>query len=141
MSALKSYSSAAVMAVYGPIVMDGEADGTFLEVEPDSNDYELYVGSKGEGSRSQTNNRSATIRVTVAQTADCNDLLSALREVGLRTGQDVFPFIARDGSGRAVYTAHKCWIEKPPVAAYSRGIEVRVWTFRTHELVANFGGN
>lgn len=141
MASLKEYLPDEVSIVLGAILVDGYADGEFVSVEHDENDWNLYQGASGDATRARSNKRSATIAFTVQQTAECNDLLSALRLLDLATGKGKVPLLIRDGSGRAVFAAEAAWIEKAPTASFSGETQTRTWTIRTHELVANHGGN
>lgn len=142
--AVKIYDPDQVTIVFGAtIIGSGWADGTFVSVEQDEDAFSLYVGTDGEGTRAKSNNASATITFTLAQSALANDLLSAQYNLDLLTpgGVGVVPLLVKDGSGRSLFAAESAWIQKPPRAEYGREVGTREWTIRTDSLVQFHGGN
>lgn len=141
---LKTYSGDEVVLVVGNIpVSSGFADGTFVSVEFDEDAFTLTVGTDGEATRSKSNNRSATITITLMQTSDVNDLLSAqyLLDINSPGGAGLVPFLLKDTSGRSLFLAEQCWIQKAPAIEYGRESGTVEWTLRTSSLVPFFGGN
>ncbi len=142
--ALKVYAADEVQVVFGGVALTkGQADGEFLKIEQNEDAFTLQMGTDGEGTRSKTNNRSATLTVMLMQTADANDQLSAIHEVDKSTpgGPGVLPFIVKDNSGRALYMAETCWIKKAPPVSFGREAGPREWIFETNSLVRVDGGN
>ena len=136
---LKRYDAAQVTMVFMGILIDsGYADGEFLTIESDANDYDLVIGTDGQGGRSRSNNLSATIKLKLMQTSDGNTFLGALRTAGLlaANGADIGPLLIRDRvSGTCMWTAANCWIAKPPDVSLDNKITMREWTFQTEDLV------
>ena len=136
---LKRYDAAQVTMVFMGILIDsGYADGEFLTIESDANDYDLVIGTDGQGGRSRSNNLSATIKLKLMQTSDGNTFLGALRTAGLlaANGADIGPLLIRDRvSGTCMCTAANCWIAKPPDVSLDNKITMREWTFQTEDLV------
>lgn len=143
-SGLKTYSADEVVVVVGGIpVTEGLGPDTFLSIEYDEDHWSLSVGSAGEGSRAKNNNYSATITITLQQTSDVNTLLTQAYLADTRgvPGGATVPFLCTEVLGDSRYAAQQCWIQKPPTAEYGREVTTREWVLRTHNLVANFGGN
>ncbi len=143
MANLTTYDPDDVSAVFAGIPIAGYADGTFVEIEQDEDDFSLTVGSDGEACRAKTNNRAASMTVTLLQSSATNDLLSAKRNADILTpsGDGIGAFMVKDNSGTTVCNAQKAWIVKPPAVVYSRGVEARAWTFKTDSMDWFVGGN
>lgn len=131
------------LSVGGIAVEKGFADGEFLRIEQEADDFEDVAGTDGEVTRSKTNDRRATVTFILMQSAEANDLLSALSNLDRNTpnGAGVGPLLIRDRSGRAIYTAEKSWIRRPPDASFDRTATSREWTVRCADLIRTDGGN
>ena len=144
MSQLKSYNAGQVSMVFAGIPLSGLADGTFVSVVQNADSFALTVGADGEGARAKSNNRSARVSFTLLQTAEANDLLSALHNLDTAPGTNgdgIGPLIIKDNSGRTLITAEKAWIVKAPDAEFAREISTREWMVETHELLRFDAGN
>lgn len=138
----KVYNADQVTVAYGPVLLgSGQADGEFLRVEQEADDFEDVVGSGGEVVRSKTNDRRATVTVILLQTASENDLLSALHAVQRETGLGSEPLLIKDQNGRAIYKAEQAWIMRGPDASFDRSATSREWAIRCADLVRFDGGN
>ena len=136
---LKRYDAAQVTMVFMGILIDsGYADGEFLTIEQEANDYDLVMGTDGQGGRSRSNNLAATLKLKLMHTSDGNTFLGALRTAGLlaANGADIGPLLIRDRvSGTCMYTAANCWIAKPPDVSYDNKVTMRDWELLCDELV------
>lgn len=142
MGQAKTYNADQVTVAYGPVLLgSGQADGEFLRVEQEADDFSDVVGSGGEVVRSKSNDRRATVTVILLQTATENDLLSALSTVQRETGLGSEPLLVRDTNGRTVYKAEQAWIMRAPDATFDRGATSREWAIRCADLVRFDGGN
>lgn len=141
--AAKTYDPANVSAIYGTIPITGFAEDAAITVEHDEDDWTLQVGVDGEGTRSKSNNRSATITFALMQSSATNDLLSAERELDINTpgGTGGKPLIVKDNSGTTLFSAETAWIQKAPTAELNREATSREWVLRTDVLQANHGSN
>ena len=141
--AVKTYDPSAVSMFYGEILMSGFAQDAAITVEHDEDDWTLVTGVDGEGTRSKTSNRSATITVALMQSSQTNLLLSAARTADINApgGTGGKPLLIKDNSGTTLFSAETCWIQKPPTAELNREATTREWVFRTDNLVALHGDN
>jgi hypothetical protein len=140
---VKTYDPSHVSMFYGVIEMQGFAQDAAITVEHDEDDWSLVVGVDGEGTRSKTSNKSATITVSLMQSSAVNVLLSAERELDNNTpgGTGGFPILIKDNNGTTVFAAESAWIQKAPTAELNREATTREWVFRTDALNALHGGN
>lgn len=132
-----------VMVFMGLPISSGYADGEFLTIEQEAQDFDSKVGTDGEVTRSKTNNRHAIIKVKLMQSSDGNALLSALNNLDVATsgGAGVGPMLIKDLQGTALFSASKCWIAKPPDVSFDRTATSREWTLECSNLVRLDGGN
>lgn len=141
--AVRTYDPSAVSMFFGEILMQGFAQDAAITVEHDEDDWTLVTGVDGEGTRSKTSQRSATITVALMQSSETNALLSAARtaDIAAPGGIGGKPLLIKDNSGTSLYSAQSCWIQKAPTAELNREATTREWVFRTDNLVAFHGGN
>lgn len=138
---VKTYDPKSMAIIIGGKQASGFADGTFLNVEFDEDAFGLTVGADGEGMRAKSNNKSATITLTLLPTSDYNRHLSDLAQADEDSNSGVVPVLIKDGSGRDLHSAESAWIQKRAAAEYSREGSPREWTLRTDNLQSFLGGN
>lgn len=139
--AVHTYAPDQVTVVFGPVVLSGFAEDSFVTVEFEEDLWTKQVGADGHVTRSKTNNATARVTVRLAQTSSSNDLLSAIAEADRQTNQGVFPLMVKDGSGRSLHVAEGAWIVRSPNAEFAREAGVREWVFDTDQLQNFVGGN
>lgn len=140
---MKVYDPTEVTVSFAGIVIGGYADGEFVRVEQESDDFSDVVGTDGEVSRSKTSDRRATVTFMLMQTSESNDLLSAISNLDRDTpgGAGVGALLIRDRQGRALYRSAEAWIQKPPDVSFDRAPTNREWTIRCAKLERTDGGN
>lgn len=140
---LTTYAGDEVLFVFGPVIASGYGPDTFVTVERNEDAFTLQVGADGESTRSKSNNRSATITLTLLQGSAANAQLSAIHALDQATpaGDGVLPLLVKDNSGNSLHLAEKAWIRKAPASAYGRESDVREWVFETANLVDAPAGN
>lgn len=133
---LKSYDPKKVSISLADGIIDGFAEGEFLNIAYDEDQVGLTIGSDGEGARVITNILSATITVTLLQTSESNRFLNALWNQDRLTAKGKGKFNVKDNGpdGQEQASAENCWIMKHPDIVYSNGIESRAWTLQTENL-------
>lgn len=119
----------------------GWADGDVCSVEYDADAFTKYVGTGGEGARSKSLNRGATITLRLMSTSPSNDILSAAAEADRLTGQGAGPFFAKDGSGRTAALAPTAWVKKMPAKPFGKEVGEIEWQLDTDLLELFVGGN
>jgi hypothetical protein len=140
---MKVYDPDQVTVSFAGILMQGFADGSFVTVVQESDDFTDVVGTDGEVSRSKTNDRRATVTIKLMQTSAVNTLLSAIsnRDRDTPGGAGIGQLMIRDRQGSAIYRADRAWISKPPDVDFDRGAVSREWTIRCAKLERVDGGN
>lgn len=138
-----TYDSKQVAIIVGGVLVEGIADGTFVSIEQNEEQFSLQVGSDGEACRSKTNNRSGRVTLTLGQWSNSNTLLSSLHagDVLSPNGDGIVPLLVIDKSGTTVCAAEKAWIVKAPTVEFGRESGSREWIIETDNLIMGVGGN
>jgi hypothetical protein len=141
--AVKTYDPSHVSMFYGEIEVKGFAQDAGIAIAGDEDLWSLQIGVDGEGTRSKSSNRSATITVSLMQSSATNPLLQAASILDTETpgGTGGKPLLVKDNSGTSVFSAETAWIQKEPDAEFNREAGPREWVFRTDYLVPFHGSN
>ena len=120
----------------GIIIDSGFAEDEFVSIEQNSQDFEMVVGALGDVTRSKTNDKTATITLTLMQKAKVNTALSVLNNLDKKSanGAGVGPLLIKDRSGTALYAASKAWIAKPPDGKFAKKAGQRAWMIHVANL-------
>lgn len=138
-----AYDPAQVGIVVGGSLITGFAPDTFIGIDQNNDSFTLQMGADGDAARSKSNDRSATITLSLLQTSLSNDVLSALHNLDINSpsGDGIGAFQVRDNSGNLLVRAAKCWVRKPPTVEMGREAGVREWTLETDRIDwVNIGG-
>ena len=138
---VKKYDPNKVTIVFGPVIIGGFQDGTFVSVDFNEDAYTLQIGVDGEGCRSRSNNDSATIIFTLGQWSETNDELSIIHNTDKLTGFGIYPLMIKDENGTTLYAAETAWIRKFPMSDFDREAVSREWALETDKLNAFIGGS
>lgn len=144
MGTLKIYDSNEVSIILGAIPIDGGyGEDEFCRITRTSDVFTNVVGADGIVTRSKTNDKRAEIVITLMQTSDVNDALSALviADEAAPNGAGVVPVMIRDKSGRALHAGSQAWISKVPERVFKKGAEGRAWTITVASLDSFDGGS
>lgn len=142
--AAKTYDPNAYDVIFAGILLnEGLAEDTFLTVVPDSAAFAKRAGVDGEVTRSRMANRMATATITLAQTSELNDRLSALHEADRDSsnGSGVASFEVVDRAGTTVGYATKAWIEQTPDMELAAEVSDREWTIGLADWRPTHGSN
>lgn len=141
---MKTYDADQVSVAIAGIPIDGGyADGEFVRIENNEDAFTMVVGTDGKVTRSKTNNHTATVTLILMQSATANAALSALYNIDINApnGAGIGPLLIADQGGTALYTAAKCWIQKPPNVSFDRAATPREWVIAVEKLIRLDGGN
>lgn len=125
------------LSIAGLQIDSGFAEGEFVTIEMEGDDFTDKAGADGEVVRAKSNDRRATIKVKLLQGSLGNTLLSQLRQTDINApngaGVGVFQLIDRSSGVRVAY-AQKSWISKPPAVSRGKeGVEYE-WTLRAAHM-------
>lgn len=139
--ALTNYDPAQVSVIFAGIPISGFADGTFVSIDQNEDSFALTIGSDGEGVRARSNNDSGRVTITLLQSSESNDLLSAAHNADKGTGNGVAPLLIKDNTGRTIIEANTAWIVRSPAQEFAREASSREWIIETNKLNQFVGGN
>lgn len=119
------------LVLMGLIIDSGFGDGEFIRIEQETDDFTDVAGTDGEVTRSKTNDKRATITVTLMQTSEGNSKLTAINNLDRKAsnGAGVGPFLIKDKSGLALYMG-TAWVAGPPTVVFDREATAREWKLR-----------
>jgi hypothetical protein len=133
---LKTYDFKQVALIIGGVQIHGFVDGEAITVEPDSDDWNEYVGNDGETTRAKTNNGLSRVTFKLAQSSESNSYLSGLRVAG-----SVVPSMVKDGSGSTLHIAEQSYLKARPVSSFARETGEREWVLVCPDMQSFEGGN
>lgn len=141
---LTTYGIDQLTVIFGPVIVDGHAEGVAVSIETNSPRFNKYVGCDGKVTRSKAMDGSTRITIRCAQSSATNGALSAIHagDVAAPNGAGVLPLSVVDGSGTSVYTTAYAWIVGPPESvSFGTEVDVREWIIDTADLTRFDGGN
>ena len=104
---VKTYDPKKVMVIFGPVVLTGFAEDTFINIETDGDGTTAVVGCDQEIVRSiDPGSIIKKVTLSLLQSSDSNDELSAIHDVDNQAGAGL--------SGRLLMMSDQAWITKKP---------------------------
>lgn len=115
-------------------IVSGFADGTGINVEFNEDQFSLSVGSDGEAIRSDMNNESGSMTITLQASSAFNAVLS-----GLSKAKTIFDAQVKDTNGDTL-AAGEFWVKTRPSVEFGREAADREWVLETGALKMDVGG-
>lgn len=136
------YSPKDVVVSFGPLLISGFAEDTFVTAEHNSDAYTHKVGADGEVTWSKSADRSGKIELTLMASSSSNAALTAMHAADRLSpiGVSVLPILIKDNYGYSLATGARARITKMPKAEYGKEVGTRVWTFIVEDLKIVEGG-
>lgn len=140
---MKVFDPSQFNIVFSGVTMAGFSESTMCKFEFDSESMGDVVGVDGEVSRSKNMDRRAKLTISLMQTSDTNDLLSAMYNSQRLSsnGADVAALRVEDLNGRLVISGAESWIMDTPKPTYGKTASEYEWVIRIANCEATFGGN
>lgn len=136
---MHSYDPKNVKLVFGPVLVEGFAEGSFVNVEYNEDQFTLQVGSDGESSRSKRNNNSARLTVQLMPGAAANAALSAILSADKAAGAGIFPVALTDLSTGTTFAGANAWLVRDPGYDFQTEAQPREWIIETDNLESFYG--
>ena len=133
------YDPAQVKMTFGGAIIEGYAEGSFINVQYNADLFALTVGSDGEATRSKSNNKSARVTVTLMPGALANAILGGFQKADDAGGVGVLPLSITDLSTGSSFIAEGAWIVKPPDYDFQTEAQPREWIIETDNLLQLVG--
>lgn len=138
---MRTYSPKKVQVLVANQIITGFSEDDLVEIEKADDDFEKAIGADGEVARTQSADESGTVTISLMQTSASNDLLSTLRDTDKLSGNDPFPVMVKDGSGRTIISMVEAWIKKVPNSQFKKRSGARVWVLESGIVAHKVGGN
>lgn len=139
MGQLHQYDPAEVHFVFGGVLIDGYADGSFLNVEFNVDLFTLLVGADGCATRSKSNNRSARITCMLMPGSTGNLKLNAALAADKAGGLGVLPALLTDLSTGTTFATEGMWVVKDPGYDFQTEAQPKEWVLETDNLESLHG--
>ena len=130
-----------VIVTIDGIPMSGYADGTFLEITADTQQFTKVVGADGTTTRVKSNNYGGVLTLTLSQSSPSNDVLSGLLNADRAANLGIFPILIKDLSGTTLIFSATGWIQQFPDSAWGTDINNRAWSIDLADIDILIGGN
>lgn len=138
---VRSFDPKSVVVTIGGVPMSGYADGTFLEVTADTQQFTKVVGADGFTTRVKSNNYGGVMTLTLSQSSPSNDVLSAFLNADRLSNSGIVPILIKDLSGTTIIFSGTGWIQQFPDVIFGNEINNRAWTLDLAEIDIIIGGN
>jgi hypothetical protein len=136
----KLYDPAAIVVTIGPNLLSGFGEGTFVKVSRDEDAFMKKVGVDGEVARARNRNRSGTVEITLLQTSQSNDVLSALAVADELTGTGAAPLMIKDLFGTTLCMVPNAWVKKRADVEFGKEVADRSWVLDCDQIQHFVGG-
>jgi hypothetical protein len=138
---VRTYDPKLITIIFGPIIVSGYVDGTFVSVDRAGDSFEKDVGADGTVDRTNKNRDDFTVTLTLKQTSLTNDLLSATHNADKLSNAGKFPLTIKDLNGTTTLFAAQAWVAKDPTVEEGNTSSNREWRLETGPGTLLVGGN
>jgi hypothetical protein len=138
---VKNYDPAKVRVTFAGSPLSGFADGTFITASRRNPTWSMTAGADGEVARSKSNDRTGTVVITLLQSSQSNDALSAKAALDELSGTGVGSILIQDLFGTTLVQGEVGFIEKPADVVLAKEIEAREWTILVDRMNMTVGGS
>ncbi len=139
--ATRTYDPKSVLVTVGGVSMSGYADGTFLEITADNQQFTKVTGADGYTTRVKSNNYGGIMTLTLSQSSPSNDVLSGILALDRAANGGVVPVLIKDMSGNTVVFAATGWIQQFPDMSFGNEINDRAWIIDLADIDIFVGSN
>jgi hypothetical protein len=132
-----------VINLAGLLIDKGFAEDSLIKVTYDAPRFEDVVGVDGEVTRVQQYDQRALVTLSLMQSSDANDLMSALliRDQNTPNGGGVGAFLLKDLQGTTLVRSPTAWVKGFPETEFAKKVTSRNWEIRLANAVPFVGGN
>jgi hypothetical protein len=138
---MKSYDSKSVMVLFANTPISGFAEGSRVTCTPNAKRWTKKVGSDGEVTRSKSNNKAYTFKLTLARHSLSNTFLSSLVNADdLTPGGVTHPILIEDLVSGTTYAAKNAFVSGFPEDAHeTEGTDLE-WEIEAGETLVMING-
>ena len=135
MSDVTVYSASSVNIVFGGILFTGLGSGDdAVQVERNEPAIDMKIGIQGDGTLSQSTDKSGRVLVRLLAGSATNALLSAKANAGDAGVVFSAPLVITEAGTNGKATASKAVIEKTPNYVRGKTAQEVVWAFISHDI-------
>jgi hypothetical protein len=120
--------------VIGGVLINGFADGEYINVEYNEDAFKFKSGSDGLGARAKTNNKSGTITINLMPNSPANAVLSGLYNLDDATSAGVVPFTITDLAAGDSFTGQGAWVKKAAGRSFQTEVTARQWVLESDAI-------
>lgn len=139
--AVRTFDFKKTVTSFGVAGITGFHEGTVISIDRSGDGFEKSRGADGTVDRINKNAYDFEVKITLKQTAQSNETLSALFAADQLSNAGVLPLTIRDLNGTTLFVAPQAWIAKDPTAELGDSLNAREWTFHTGAGVFFQGSN
>lgn len=139
--AVRTFNPKQVLLSVGGVPISGYSDGTQISVERTEDTFTMTTGADGYTTRVKTNDRTASMTITLAQSSPSNDILSGFAALDELSDSGVVPVLLKDNSGTSLVFSAQCWIRRYPTQDFAKSISNREWMIDMTDVEMFVGGN
>lgn len=119
----------------------GYSEDSIVSVERNSETFSMYKGADDSATRIYNADTGLMITLSLQQTAESNDILTALYKNDKQSRDALFSILVKDNSGRSYFFAEEAYIAVLPNAQYSNSMQIREWVIHAPNSEMTIGGN
>jgi hypothetical protein len=138
---VRTYDPKQIVVTFGPVIMSGFADGTFVQVTRSGDLFSKQKGADGSIDRVNNNTFDFTVAITLKQTSPSNEALSAIVIADQLANAGILPLVIKDLRGSTLFVAPQAWIAKDPDDSFASDLSSREWRFDTGPAEKFTGSN
>lgn len=138
---VRTYDPKLIIITFGPVIVSGYAEGTFLSIARNGDVFEKSKGADGSVDRINRNANDYSATLTLKQTSLTNDAFSLILKQDQLTNTGKYPLTVKDLNGTTLFFAPQAWIGKDPDPEYSDSLSAREWRLDTGNAQFTQGGN
>jgi hypothetical protein len=131
-----TYDPKKVIITLGGVPIGGYADGSFVQVDPNSETWTKKVGADGEVSRSLSNDNTHTVQITLKQMSLSNAYLRTVMNANKLTGLGMLPLSITDLSTGTPRFWPQAWVSTDPSFGRAKEETDMQWTIHTGQEAA-----
>lgn len=133
------YDPKQVILTFGGVLIEGYAEGTFIDVAYDADLWTKKIGADGFGIFSKSNDLSATTTLRLMPGVLSNQLLSSKVVADIAANIGFGPLVIIDPSTGTTHTGARSRIMKMAGKVYAQEAEALEWVIGSLELLTNHG--
>jgi len=117
----KRYYCKDIIIAFGPRILSGYGEDSFLEIAPSGEGVQKSTGCDGETTRSLDPDKTFHLTLTLKQTSDDVSFLQRRYDMDRETsGLGSFPILVRNKLGGEIFSASDCWVANSPTHGYGK---------------------